>query len=699
MIRWAQKALTAMKFSGQLPFLLGRLARTRFDYRKEVGLGIDSSVVTAPVQFVQRAFPEARLRVMRGNGDDKAEIENHPMVQLITRPNPFYDDDVLWAATLLSYYTDGNAYWLKVRDGNRKVVELWYVPHWTIRPRWPSDGSGFISHYQYRPGGSSIEEIDTDDVVHFRHGVDPRNIRLGLSPMHGVIREIFTDLEASNFAASLLRNMGVPGMVISPSTGAVVEHDDIQAVKKRLRESFGGDKRGEPLVMGAPTEVKEYGFTPQQMDMSAVRNVAEERVAASIGIPAAVIGFGAGLQTAKVGATMKELRALAWTNGIVPVQRAMAGQVDRSLLPDFGGRGRKDGGDLETGFDTSEVGALADERLTNAQAWDTMVKGGWAEVAEGRSAMGLDVDDSHRIFLRPFSAIEVAAGAPPREAAPVESSHRTALTGKKQTQEERRHAAERYAMALERMEQPLADLMNAKLVPFFQDLGALAASVAVPFLQEEFFEDVGTASAEEGEAKEAKQDDVLVGLIMDQLELPLHQTTFKQIYEAHYLQVAREVAAAGDLVGLATDLPDPVARAVTAAGGRRSGLVDLTAQSREALFDALAEGRAEGEGVDQLAQRIADHVEGGPWKTADTRARTIARTETKYAQNVSTIARAQHEGVDQFIIFDGRLGHGRSTPSHIARDGLIVSADEASQMAAAEHPNGTLSFSPHFGES
>jgi hypothetical protein len=75
--------------------------------------------------------------------------------------------------------------------------------------------------------------------------------------------------------------------------------------------------------MGAPTDVTPYGFNPQQMNMSEARDVAEERVCACIGIPAAVVGFGAGLQTAKVGATMEELFKTAWRNGVLPVARAL----------------------------------------------------------------------------------------------------------------------------------------------------------------------------------------------------------------------------------------------------------------------------------------------------------------------------------------------------------------------------------------
>src|SRR3546814_10597743 len=143
------------------------------------------------------------------------------------------------------------------------------------------------------------------------------------------------------------------------------------------------------------------------MELSAARDVAEERVCALLGIPAAVVGFGAGLQTAKVGATMGELRTLAWTNGVLPSARSLAGELDRSFAEMMEDADK-------ASFDTSEVLALAEYRLAQATAWNTMVVGGWALVAEARDAMGMDVDDSHRIYLRPFSSIEVPAGPQPR---------------------------------------------------------------------------------------------------------------------------------------------------------------------------------------------------------------------------------------------------------------------------------------------
>ncbi len=47
-----------------------------------------------------------------------------------------------------------------------------------MEPKAPVDGGTFISHYEYRPGGG-IEPmiLDPEDVVHFRNGINPYNMR------------------------------------------------------------------------------------------------------------------------------------------------------------------------------------------------------------------------------------------------------------------------------------------------------------------------------------------------------------------------------------------------------------------------------------------------------------------------------------------------------------------------------------------
>ncbi|MEP9402046.1 phage portal protein [Sphingomonas silueang] len=675
----AAQALSRLRH-GTPRFQGGFLRRTRFDYRAEVGDGLDASVVMAPVAWVQRALPEATLTVRRKTRDGSVALPDHPLIALIQTPNPHYGDIALWWGTILSLLTDGNAYWMIVRNGAGRPAELWYIPHWMIEPKWLVDGSEFISHYRYAPGGGAEPvAVSIDDVVHFRLGLNPRNMRKGLSPIDSVVREIFMDIESSNFVASLLRNMGVPGVVISPKGGAMPTPDDVAATKAWFAEQFGGDKRGAPLVMGAPTDVSPFGFNPQQMNMGEARDIAEERVCALLGIPSAVVGFGAGLQSTKVGATMTEMRKLAWNNGVLPVAKAIADELKRAMLWQFGPTSM-----LEVVWDVSQVAALQEDEAAKTTMWNTRVQGGWATIAQAKAACGMEVEPGDHIYLRPIAMIEVpASGVRPQP--PVAEPKRIKDLdgmphdhGPRATPEQMRRGSA-YALILQRAQAGQARAWEKPLTTLFARIGREAGA------------------AFSGEQKD-DADEGVVEAILSRLGIARWAGDLRSIYEAQYIEIAKAVSEAAASAGLGASLPDEVARAIIAAGGRRAELVDIEGQSREALFEALAEGRAAGEGAEQLAARIVERVEGGPWSTSEIRARVIARTETKYAQNVSTIERARAGGVEKFMVFDGRLGPGRSKPDHIARNGSIVTADEADKMAAAEHPNGTLSFAPYFDD-
>jgi hypothetical protein len=150
--------------------------------------------------------------------------------------------------------------------------------------------------------------------------------------------------------------MGIVGVIISPKEkGTSVTKEALKETKQYLQDNFTGENRGKALALGAPTDVQLLQYNLQQFDVSPIRDVSEERVCAALGLPAAVVGFGTGLQQTKVGATMKEMRQLAWTGGIIPIQRIIAKEITRSLLPDFeAGRRQK----ARFTFDVSKVRAL-----------------------------------------------------------------------------------------------------------------------------------------------------------------------------------------------------------------------------------------------------------------------------------------------------------------------------------------------------
>jgi hypothetical protein len=150
-------------------------------------------------------------------------------------------------------------------------------------------------------------------------------------------------------------------------------------------------------------------------------------------------------------------------------------------------------------------------------------------------------------------------------------------------------------------------------------------------------------------------------------------------------------------LGLGVMLTDPMQQSILKTAGRRLGLLDLEQETKDNLFKALAQGREEGLGVDALSNLIEDLVSKGPWSTPEIRAKVIARTETKYAQNYSSLeAYRASDTVTDALIFDAQLGDTDAECE--ALNGETVSLEEAMYLMEAEHPNGTRSFAPVVGE-
>jgi HK97 family phage portal protein len=408
----AVKRFTGMVFRRN-PFRIFTLARSTVDWLKEVGDGTSSSTVMAPLLWICRTFPEAPpgLWELLDNGQEE-QVRDHPLLRLLQRPNLHYTGPILWMATLMDWSVDGNAYWLKIRDQDGIVRELWWVPHWLIEPvSNPDDPSVFVWYYAYSPGDSEPLRIDPNDVVHFRFGLDSDDTRKGYSPLKSVLREVFTDDEAAAFTASLLRNMGVPGLVVSPKDASqILSEQDAKDAKRYVKEAFGGDRRGEPLVMTGATEIAQFGFSPEQLVLKDIRRIPEERVSAVTGVPAVVAGLGAGLDRSTF-TNFAEARVAAVEQGIIPAQRIMGEDIRFQLLPDF----EADPFLWRFGFDLSKVKALQEDAYRQAQRYDLGFRGSWIMRAEARRANGLEVDEGRdNVFLVPINVAVVPAdgGAP-----------------------------------------------------------------------------------------------------------------------------------------------------------------------------------------------------------------------------------------------------------------------------------------------
>lgn len=296
-----------------------------------------NSAVYACIQAIQRTYTEAPVKAWRTGGEKLEPIDPHPATDLLARPNPHLTGNMLWAYTQYCKAVYGNAYWRKLRAANGAVVELWPLSPsvcWPIRRRRsPNFIDAYV--YQFGDGEANKEEIDPRDIVHFRWGLDDRDHKYGLSPLRLLIREAQTDAHATAFGDRLVRNNAVPGLVVSyPVEAGDPGEETANRVKDKLNAAFGGENQGSTAVVFGGAKPEQFGFSPADMDLTALHRLPEERISAVLGVPAIIAGLGAGLDRATY-ANFKEARELFIESTIIPAYADDDAVLTEQLLPEF----------------------------------------------------------------------------------------------------------------------------------------------------------------------------------------------------------------------------------------------------------------------------------------------------------------------------------------------------------------------------
>ncbi len=359
---------------------------TREDTLELKGASWENSIVYACISWISRAFQESDIYLKKYAGSLNDEMmKKHAVLDLLRNPNHEYDHSLLWSATLLSLNTDGNAYWYKSRSRSGRVVELWYIPHFLIEPIMVKTDKGMKKCYQYSIGGKDIY-LYQEDIVHFRTGfIDPKNIHKGMSPLSTVIKEICTDNEAAIFTGSILKNMGIPGVIISPNKDEVhFSKENQQRLSEIWNRKFKGDKRGEPLVAPVPLQIETLGYSPEKLVLDKVRKLPEERIASVLGISPIVLGLGSGLEKSTYN-NYKEAREAAYESNIIPTQKILCKQLDKQLLSEF-----IDTDDWVFSFDLSEIKCLKEDQDKLFNRVIDAYKCNLIDRSEARIALGWD---------------------------------------------------------------------------------------------------------------------------------------------------------------------------------------------------------------------------------------------------------------------------------------------------------------------
>ena len=376
--------------------LTRNLPGSSFNWRNQAGDLMLNSIVAIGMDWYIRNWSQGVPTVRRPMPDGQVEtVADHPILQLLAQPTPNVPPSLVWSWILPDYQLLGNAYFRKVRVSGR-VVGLQYLAADMMRP--VGNKVNPLVKYQYTVDGTSYD-IALEDLIHIRYGRDPQDSRFGRSPITSVLREIATDNVAASAAFGMVRNGGMPSIMVGPDYKGGVEdlsEDDARQTKRKLQQDFTGDNAGSVLVMTGPFKVEQVSHKPSEMAFDEIRRKPEERVCAALGLNPLVLQLGSGLERATYS-NLEQATRSAWTDGMIPLMRQMAEALTIALLPDY--EETQPGDYLE--FDVSTVPSLQADLNEDAERAERLYKSGIVDLATAKRVAGITPSDDDEGYYHP----------------------------------------------------------------------------------------------------------------------------------------------------------------------------------------------------------------------------------------------------------------------------------------------------------
>jgi HK97 family phage portal protein len=334
------------------------------------------------------------------------EVDGHPLMDLLRRPNPYMGMAEMFEAIIGYKLITGNSYLhgVKIQTGRDagKFGELWVMPAHLTEIVASNDPEYIIRGYKLNwYGGTEVFEIPADEVLHFKYfnpDYSSAGSHLyGMSPLQSARRVVTRSNEAYTANAKMLKNMSPPGILMLDDDN-VEQFTETQAseLEKQWQRKIGSDKAGKVMVTGARMKWQALGLSPvdlnilesQKMDLRDICNV--------YGVSSELLND----PDNKTNSNKRESRMALYYETIIPELDLIRDELNRWLTKAW----NVDGKTYHLDYDISSIPALqADiEKQTRqlADAW-------WIKGNEKRVAQGFDTDPVMDQYFVPSNLVPV----------------------------------------------------------------------------------------------------------------------------------------------------------------------------------------------------------------------------------------------------------------------------------------------------
>ncbi|MFD2237038.1 phage portal protein [Aureimonas populi] len=286
------------------------------------------------------------------------EVEAHPMLDLLRRPNGLDDRAALIEALCGHLLLSGNAYLEASLIGEEPRALYALRPD---RVRALEGPDGWPEAYEYRIG-RQVRRIAAEGeggrpgpLLHIRL-FHPLADAEGFAPLSAARGAVDLHNAAGRWNKALLDNSARPSgaLVYQPGEGGNLSPDQFDRLKTELESGYAGAARaGRPMLLEGGLDWKAMALSPRDMDFIEAKNQAARDIAVAFGVPPMLLGIPGDATYANYAEANRALFRLT----VLPLLTRLTGAVGDFLAAHF-----REGTGMRLGFDADRVEGLAAER-------------------------------------------------------------------------------------------------------------------------------------------------------------------------------------------------------------------------------------------------------------------------------------------------------------------------------------------------
>ncbi len=323
-----------------------------------LGLYDKSTAVSIPVNMVADAFASI-IPVIQFKDEI---IDDHPVLDLLNNPSPFYSRTLLFEMLGKDYLITGETEIVALGGVNRPPIELQPISpknvsvnegQGGVNELFIVSGNTLAGQYGFKRIKNRIRYYDGGlrEIKQIRNYSTRNNSLLrGQSPLVSASKEAMQHIKGGDHNISLLDNGGRVSLVFH--FDADLSPEEFDATKDRVRAQYGGTQKAGMIgvTSGGKLSINEMGTNNKDMDFANLQGMAQRAVALQYKVPLPLMSTDAATFT-----NFKESRAALYTDAVLPLADRIFDGLTDLLMPRYG----LDPNDYRITYDTTKIAALA----------------------------------------------------------------------------------------------------------------------------------------------------------------------------------------------------------------------------------------------------------------------------------------------------------------------------------------------------